>query len=123
MMSHPLVQLLDMGVELCGNEYRFEMNLFGLTQHYYNKTSLLELTSDPQVAAFFATTKHDWNIDAYSPITDETQKPGGLYYYSLAIDEDFGIQKIPRMTGISHRFPICVMQSPIRRIWKYLSVI
>lgn len=38
MLSHPLVQLLDLGVELCGEVYRFEMNLFGLTQHYYNKT-------------------------------------------------------------------------------------
>lgn len=56
MMSHPLVQLLDIGVELCGTLCRFEMNLFGLTQHYYNKTSFLDLTSDPHVAAFFATT-------------------------------------------------------------------
>ena len=57
MMSHPLVQLLDLGVELCGMVYRFEMNLFGLTQHYYNKTSFLDLTSDPQVAAFFCHNK------------------------------------------------------------------
>lgn len=101
MMSHPLVQLLDMGVELCGKEYRFEMNLFGLTQHYYNKTSLLDLTSDPHVAAFFATTKYDWDTDVYSPITDENQKPGVLYYYSLAIDEDFGIQNDGRKSPLS----------------------
>lgn len=41
LLSHPLVQLLDMGVELCGALCRFEMNLYGLTQHYYNKTSFL----------------------------------------------------------------------------------
>ena len=93
MMSHPLVQLLDLGVELCGTVYRFEMNLFGLTQHYYNKTSLLDLTSDPQVAAFFATARYDWNTDSYSPIEDEDHTPGVLYYYSLSIDEDFGLQR------------------------------
>lgn len=101
MMSHPLVQLLDLGVELCGMVYRFEMNLFGLTQHYYNKTSFLDLTSDPQVAAFFASTKYDWKTDTYSPIEDEDSKPGVLYYYSLNIDEDFGVQNDGRMSPLS----------------------
>ena len=41
MLSHPMVQLLDMGVEINGELMRFEMNLFGLTQHYYNKTRFL----------------------------------------------------------------------------------
>ena len=79
MMSHPLVQLLDLGVELCGELYRFEMNLFGLTQHYYNKTSFLDLTSDPQVAAFFATTKYDEVTDTYSPMDEKDSKVGVLY--------------------------------------------
>lgn len=52
MLSHPLVQLLDLGVELNGQQFRFEMNLLGLTQHYYNKTCFLDMTSSPQVAAF-----------------------------------------------------------------------
>lgn len=90
LMSHPLVQLLDTGVELCGEVYRFEMNLFGLSQHYYNKTSFLDLTSDPQVAAFFATAKYNDKEDTYSPIEDENHSPGILYYYSLDINEDFG---------------------------------
>ena len=90
MLSHPLVQLLDLGVELCGEVYRFEMNLFGLTQHYYNKTSLIDLTSDPMVAAFFATAKHDDKTDTYSPIVDENHEPGVLYYYNLDINTDFG---------------------------------
>lgn len=47
MLSHPLVQLLDLGVELNGQLFRFEMNLFGLTQHYYNKTCFLDMTSCP----------------------------------------------------------------------------
>lgn len=92
MMSHPLVQLLDLGVELNGDLCRFEMNLFGLTQHYYNKTSFLDLTSDPQVAAFFATTKYDWDTDTYSPIEEKDSEIGVLYYYNLDINQDFGVR-------------------------------
>lgn len=101
MMSHPLVQLLDLGVELNGKLYRFEMNLFGLTQHYYNKTSLLDLTSDPQVAAFFATTKYDWKTDVYSPIEEKDSKIGVLYYYNLDINQDFGVRTDGRMSPLS----------------------
>lgn len=87
-LSHPLVQLFDLGFELCGNHYRFEVNLYGLTQHYYNKTTLMDLTSDPNVAAFFATSKYDPSTDTYEPIKDD-QKEGVLYYYDLDINEDF----------------------------------
>lgn len=103
MMSHPLVQLLDLGVELDGQVCQFEMNLFGLTQHYNNKTSLLDLTSDPQVAAFFATTEYDPDSDKYNPIIDKAHEPGVLYCYSLDINSDFrgkistiGLQVFPR---------------------------
>lgn len=82
-LSHPLVQLLDMGVSLGGCHVPFAMNLYGLTQHYYNETSLLDLTSDIDVALFFATQNYDRNKDAYSPLIDEMHEPGVLYYYSL----------------------------------------
>lgn len=88
-LSHPLVQLLDTGIEINGEIVRFEMNLWGLTQHYYNKISLIDLTSSPEVAMFFATTKYDWNTNTYIPITNEEHKPGVLYFYSLNINEDF----------------------------------
>ena len=81
-LSHPLAQLWDLGVDLLGKHYRFEVNLFGLSQHYYNKTTLLDLTSDPDVAAFFATTKYDWHTDTYTPILDE-EREGVLYCYAL----------------------------------------
>ncbi len=104
MLSHPLVQLLDMGVELDGKLCRFEMNLFGLTQHYYNKTPFLDLTSNPEVAAFFATTHYDWRTDTYSPVVDSHNSYGVLYYYSLDVIRDFvftglrtiGLQVFPR---------------------------
>lgn len=80
LLSHPLVQLLDLGVMLHGEKYRFEMNLYGLTQHYYNKSCLLDLTSNPQVAAFFATSMYDAKNDSYVPIVDENHENGILYY-------------------------------------------
>lgn len=92
LLSHPLVQMLDMGVVLNGELYRFEMNLFGLTRHYYNKTSFLDLTSDPQVAAFFATTKYDWEKDS---------EEGVLYYYNLDIRHDFGVWDDGRKSPLS----------------------
>lgn len=88
MLSHPLVQLLDLGVIIGGQMYVFEMNLYGLTQHYYNKTSFLDLTSDENVAAFFAVTKYDPDNDTYSPIDDETQE-GVLYYYEMDTMNNF----------------------------------
>lgn len=89
MLSHPLVRLLDIGVELCGIKCQLEMNLYGLTQHYYNKTVLLDLTSNPQVAAFFATSMYDVANDEYSPISGEEYEDGILYYYALDIEQDF----------------------------------
>lgn len=104
-LSHPLVQLLDMGVLLNKHLVRFEMNLYGLTQHYYNKTSLLDLTSDIDVALFFATHRYNWERDSYSPLIDESHEPGVLYYYDLNWKTDFlftsrlstiGLQVFPR---------------------------
>ena len=91
-LSHPLVQLLDLGVVLNGELVRFEMNLYGLIQHYYNKSALLDLTSDMNVALFFATQKYDWKTDSYSPLTDESHEPGVLYFYDIDPFRDFQMQ-------------------------------
>lgn len=88
-LSHPLVQLLDLGVKLDSSVYRFEMNLYGLLQHYYNKSSLLDLTSDIDVALFFATQKYDWESDKYTPIIDENHEVGILYFYEIDVNRDF----------------------------------
>ena len=88
-LSHPLVQLLDLGVKLNGSVYRFEMNLYGLLQHYYNMSSLLDLTSDIDVALFFATQKYDWESDKYTPIIDENHEVGILYFYGIDVNRDF----------------------------------
>ena len=88
-LSHPLVQLLDMGGMLNGEHIRFEMNLYDLIQHYYNKTALIDLTSDINVALFFATQQYDRGTDSYSPIIDENHKVGVLYYYAIDYFQDF----------------------------------
>ena len=102
-LSHPLVRLLDHGVNLLGYNFTFEMNLYGLNQHYYNKTCFLDLTSDTDVAGFFATNKYDSATDTYTPMTDADQI-GVLYYYDIESNDDFvykglstiGLQVFPR---------------------------
>lgn len=91
MLSHPLVQLLDLGFKFADRHFRLEMNLFGLAQHYYNKTSLLDFTSDPLVAAFFAVT--DCKDDIYTPVLDEDRE-GVLYIYDLNPETSFKLDKL-----------------------------
>ena len=103
MLSHPLVQLLDIGFPMGKFRFQPEMNLFVLAQHYYNKTSLMDFTSDPSVAAFFAVTDYDPISDTYSPVLDETRF-GVLYLYELNPETSFkqdnlrtiGLQVFPR---------------------------
>lgn len=102
-LSHPMVRLLDSGINLLGYDFTFEMNLYGLNQHYYNKTTLLDLSSDTDVAGFFATNGYDSTTDTYYPMTDES-KIGVLYYYDIDSNSSFafgglstiGLQVFPR---------------------------
>lgn len=87
--SHPLSKLLDKGVSLEGIKFIFEMNTPGLAQHYYNKTPFIDLTSDIDVASFFATTTYDSNTDTYTPVSDSVDY-GVLYY--MDVDSQWGFQ-------------------------------
>lgn len=89
---HPLVKLFDQGVELLHDRFSVLTNLGGLTQHYYNKTSFLDLTSDMEAMRFFATNNYDWNTDTYSPVTDEGEL-GVIYLYALNMPEAFHPKK------------------------------
>lgn len=99
--SHPLVQLLDAGINLQGCSFPIEMNLYGLTQHYYNKTSLMDLTSSIDVAKFFAVTDYDSQSDRYAPhIKNDV---GVIYFYQIGYDsfwrdnvKTIGLQIFPR---------------------------
>ncbi len=58
--THPLFVLLDRGIHL-ENEKRtlfFNMNYYGLAQHYNFKSAVVDFTRDIDIAAFFACTKN-----------------------------------------------------------------
>lgn len=88
-VNHPLSRLLGIdGVELFNEPVRFQLNLKGLSQHYYNKTSCLDLTSDVEAAKFFAIS--DAKTDpktgediyfVYKP--QDPKEPGVIYYYEV----------------------------------------
>ncbi len=88
MMSHPLVRLLEQGVEIMHDHFSFLMNLAGLAQHYYHKTRYLDLTSDVDAAKFFATTNYNGKTDEYKPVHD-TDKLGMIYCYELQMPGAF----------------------------------
>lgn len=89
--THPLVKMFDAGINLLGKEFVFEQAIYGLSQHYYNKTALLDLTSDIEAVKFFAVTKYKNGV--YSPyIIDEDKARndiGVIYYYRLDAGNSF----------------------------------
>lgn len=86
--SHPIVRLLENGVELHHDIFRIRMHYTGLTQHYYNKSPYLDLTSDLEVMKFFATTGYDAGKDQYYP-NEDIGKTGVIYYYEIRFPEAF----------------------------------
>lgn len=82
--QHPLVQLFDQGFYLLHEFIRFRVDYLGISQHYYNHTPFLDLTSDMEVAKFFAVTKFNMKEDRYEKYTGD--ELGVLYYYDLAPD-------------------------------------
>lgn len=79
--QYPLVKLFDQGFKLLQEQIRFKVNYAGLAQHYYNNTSLLDLTSDIEVAKFFAVTTFNMDNDCYCKY--EGEKLGVLYYFDI----------------------------------------
>ena len=90
--SHPLITLLEKGVNLMHDIFRFEMNYGGLCQHYYNRTRFLDLTSDLEAAKFFAVVDYDSKADKYIAHTT-TNKLGVMYYYELSMPGGFSWKK------------------------------
>jgi len=79
--THPLFMMFDKGISLDPERKPFfiNMNYGGLAQHYGFKTSLVDFTTDLEVAAFFACTKNV-GFDEYIPITDTKEYPTGVMY-------------------------------------------
>lgn len=82
--THPLVRLFEQGFELFHDQFRFKINYGGLAQHYYNNTNYLDLTSDMEVAKFFAVTTFNMKEDCYEKYTGD--KLGVLYFFDLKAD-------------------------------------
>ena len=82
--QHPLVKLFEQGIYLLHDFFRFRVDYIGLGQHYYNRTPLLDLTSDMEVAKFFAVTWFNMDEDRYEKYTGDNL--GVLYYYDLTAD-------------------------------------
>lgn len=102
---HPLVQLLGIkGFELRGKPTKFQTNLYGLAQHYYNKTSEVDFSSSLEIAAFFAVTKYDSVHDKYLPVEYDAESTGVLYalpiYKSLTDNLIYGC----KITSIGKQF-------------------
>lgn len=86
--SLPIVKLLEKGFELKHDKFQIRINYLGLAQHYYNKSHFLDLSSDIEVAKFFATTGYDSKTDSYYPWHD-CSKIGVVYYYELVYPAAF----------------------------------
>lgn len=82
--EYPLVKLFEQGFYLMHEFFRFKINYLGLSQHYYNRTNLLDLTSDMDVAKFFAVTTFDMDNDCY--VEYKGDKLGVLYYFDIQPD-------------------------------------
>lgn len=103
--SHPLFMMFDRGVVLdpYPKPFFFNMNYYGLAQHYGFKTAEIDFTTDINVAAFFACTKNSGD-DVYTPITDIKKYPyGAIYVHRIIPDFTFkflfstiGLQLYPR---------------------------
>ena len=88
--NHPFSRLFGIeGVEIFNEKFRMQLNLKGLSQHYYSKTSCLDLTSDVDTAKFFAvcTTKDGDNYEVYNPKNPD--EPGVIYYYEMQLPDAF----------------------------------
>lgn len=90
--THPLVKLLEQGIEIMHDHFSILMNLQGLVQHYYHKTRFLDLTSDIDAAKFFATTNYDYKSDSYTPVHN-FDSLGMIYCYELQMPFAFIPQK------------------------------
>lgn len=82
--THPLVKLFEQGFELLHDTFRIKINYDGLSQHYYNRTNWLDLTSNMEIAKFFAVSTFNMANDCYEKYTGN--ELGVLYYFDLKAD-------------------------------------
>lgn len=82
--SHPLFQLLcKKGVNLNGYSFKMFTNYGGICQHYFQRTTFLDLTSDVEAAKFFACCDYHQESDSYTPHTNDGV--GVIYFYEIVM--------------------------------------
>lgn len=103
--SLPLVWLLTTkGVKIGGRHpIHFGTDFYGLSQHYGNKTSLLDLTSDISAALFFSCTTYDSAEHKYKPLSENHLRvhPLGVIYAYDILNPDFAISAFKDGTQLS----------------------
>lgn len=93
--SHPLVKLLGIdGFELNGIPMELSINYGGINQHYSNHSTYLDLTSDIEVAKFFAVGVYHKTRPHYTPSLHENNSLGVLYFYDM-FPQNFEFQAFP----------------------------
>lgn len=103
-VQHPLVKKLGIeGIKVFNEILFFQLNLQGLAQHYYNSTDLLDLTSDIDVAKFFATTEYRKNDDEYRPCGSDGDL-GVLFIYDMRLPDDFVNSELPQLSTIGKQY-------------------
>lgn len=70
--QHPVVKILK-------DQYHFFIDTYGLAQHYGFKTDLMDFSSDPMVAGFFATCRLNSKTNLYEPYNENIKQKGVIY--------------------------------------------
>lgn len=70
--QHPVVKILK-------NQHGFFIDTFGLAQHYGFKTNLMDFSSDPLIAGFFATCHYNTSSKQYEAYDIDVKQKGVLY--------------------------------------------
>lgn len=126
--SHPVVTRFF-------ERHHFLVNVEGLAQHYGLKTEVLDLTSNLDVALFFATCKYDKNTDTYDYYHDEGEHEGVLYVFDPVRDNEpspslhfdkymngnitpIGLQAFPR-PGVQFGYALHIGKGGSTKSWMY----
>lgn len=115
MRYHTFEQLLDTHpiVKDFFKAKGFRVDYEGLAQHYGLKTSVLDFTSDLNVALFFATCKYNPNTDSYMCYDGKKKHRAILYLINPFIHGD--ITKTEDITQIFERRISCIGMQPFAR--------
>ena len=126
--SHPVVTRFF-------ERHHFLVNAEGLAQHYGLKTEVLDLTSNLDVALFFATCKYDKTTDTYDYYHDEGEHEGILYVFDPVFDNEptpspyfenymhgnitpIGLQAFPR-PGAQYGYALHIGKGGSTKSWMY----